>query len=859
MQPLPVDELCPRIVEQLLDQRAVILRAPPGSGKTTRVAPALINAGLSCKKNRAYLLQPRRVAAVSTAHRTAFEQGWQVGREVGYQVRFDSQVSDETALVVATEGVLLRRLADDPTAEGIGCIILDEFHERSLNADLLLAMTRNIQQLVRDDLRLVVMSATLDTETLQQYMASSVLETTGTLHPVDIRYRPPRSAVSLWEHVAETVLLTLERTDGDILVFLPGVGEISRVEGLLKPKTQGLGCRLLPLHGSLPLDRQQEVFRQDDRRRVILSTNVAETSLTIEGIRTVIDSGKVRVLRFDPKVGLNRLQLESVSQNSATQRSGRAGRVESGTCMRLWDEASQRARRQQEEPEIRRIDISSAILQLYQWAEKPEDFPWFESPRAESILAAKSLLSQLGAIEDERITDLGRQMSQLAVSPRLARMLLESGGSPYRREICLLAALLSERDPFARPRGEDRAPRGPGRHPSGAADGRCDMTQRLLALREYFEHGKESTGLGNIHRGAAQALRRVAEQLERQLNRQVATTDSPQQVKPAADDARPTLEETVARCLLAAFPDRLAVRRKPGKPRGLMVGGRGVRLAPESGVRDAELFLCVDVDDRQGEALVRKASGVDADWLDENQIEQREELYFNPTRKQVEARMRRYWGDLLLSESTVAVSDLQACAKLLFAEASKDFNAIMPNDESSCRAFLIRLRCLRDWSPELNLPDVETDLLPAVLLDLCHDRRSFPELRAAPWLDWIKSRLTPEQQRAIELEAPEKIEVPSGNRLKITYAQGQAPVLAVRIQEIFSWTATPRIAFGKVPLLLHLLAPNFRPQQVTDDLESFWSNTYDVVRKELRRRYPKHAWPEDPLTAKPESKGGRRR
>lgn len=855
MQPLPVDDLCPQIVKQLLGQQTVILRAPPGSGKTTRVAPALIHAGLGCQQSRTYLLQPRRVAAVSTAQRIATEQGWQLGRQVGYQVRFDSKTSNETALVVATEGVLLRRLADDPTADGIGCIILDEFHERSLNADLLLAMTHNIQQLVRDDLRLVVMSATLDTSTLQDFLNSSVLETTGTLHPVDIRYRPATSNVSLWQHAAETVRLTVEKTDGDILVFLPGVGEIGQVEGILKDRAAKQGYRLLSLHGSLPLARQQEVFQRDERRRVILSTNVAETSLTIEGIRTVIDTGKARVLRFDPKVGLNRLQLESISQSSATQRSGRAGRVESGTCIRLWDEASQRARHQRDEAEVRRIDISPAILQLYQWAEKPESFPWFERPREESIVAATLLLKRLGAVKDGRITDLGRQMSQLAVAPRLARMLVESIGTHHISDVCLIAAMLGERDVFVHARNDDVTTRGRGNVQSGLLDCQCDVTQRFLALRDYFKHGKHATPLGNIHRSTAVAVRRIAEQLELQLTKSMNCHAS--QSNPAA--APSALQETVGRCLLAAFPDRLAMRRKSGEPRGLMVGGRGVRLAPESGVRRAEMFLCIDVDDRNGEALVRKASGIDPDWLDEDLIDERDEVFFNPTRKQVEARRRRYWDGLLLAESTAAVSDTQSCAELLHKEALLQLDKVTPEGDSPFGTFLVRTQCLREWAPELGLPDVKCDLLPGVLSDLCHERRSFAELKTAPWLDWLKSRLTPEQLRAIELEAPEKIEVPSGNRLKIKYTPGQSPVLAVRIQEIFTWNATPRIAFGRVPLLLHLLAPNYRPQQITDDLTSFWNNTYEVVRKELRRRYPKHAWPEDPLTAKPESKGGRSR
>ncbi|MFB3104660.1 MAG: ATP-dependent helicase C-terminal domain-containing protein, partial [Pseudomonadales bacterium] len=314
--------------------------------------------------------------------------------------------------------------------------------------------------------------------------------------------------------------------------------------------------------------------------------------------------------------------------------------------------------------------------------------------------------------------------------------------------------------------------------------------------------------------------------------------------------------DIVAKALLVAFPDRLARRRKPGDSKGRMVGGRGVRLGFASGVQEAELFLCIDVDDIATEANVRQASGIDPAWLPEELTVDREEQFFNPTRKQVEARRRRYWSDLMLSEQTAPITDEQQCRELLFAEACKQLPSVLPDDKSSFHSWLTRMDCLRTWAPELEVPPCNDQLLTDLLQELCPNKRSFAELKAAPWLDWLKSRLTPAQLQAVDRECPEKIEVPSGSRIKLDYTLGKPPVLAVRIQEIFSWTETPRIAFGRVPILLHLLAPNFRPQQVTDDLASFWANTYEIVRKELRRRYPKHSWPEDPLTAKPECRGG---
>lgn len=843
MNNLPVDTMLPDLARHMKSERIVIVEAPPGSGKTTRVAPSLIDNGLCDHQRRAFLLQPRRVAARATAQRISSERSWTLGSEVGYQVRFENRATESTPLVVATEGILIRRLANDPLLTNINTIVLDEFHERSLHADLLLGMLRRVQDVVRDDLRIIIMSATLDTQTLASQLNAPVLKSTGTLHPVEVKYRPLKPNQSTNDHVAETVCLTFEKTSGDILVFLPGVGEINRVQSALSKTLNPKACDILPLHGSLPLAQQNQALVASSKRRIILSTNVAETSLTIEGIKTVIDTGQVRVLRFQPDIGLDRLQLEPICRSSADQRAGRAGRLTDGTCIRLWDQKSHRARTQNLDPEIRRVDLSATILQMLQWGETPHgDFPWLEAPRPEALQSGLQLLELLGAVQENRITPLGTRMADLPIAPRLARMLVEAENFDAVHDIALVAAMISERDPFLR-QDRGRSNRPPTR---SALRWNCDVSQRYFALRDFLENGRQSSECGQIHRGAASTIQRVA----KQLSRDFSTSNTELRLE-AADQ----IEEVIRRCLLAGFPDRLARRRKAGDVKGRMVGGRGVRLVGSSGVTESEFFLCVDVDAGKTEANVRMASAVDLSWIAASRIQTVEEQFFNPTKKQVEARRRSYFADLLLAEAPMAISDEPQCKRLLLQEAKRNLASILPDVKSSFSHYALRMKCLRTWAPELDLPVCDEAMLLEIAGQLCHQRRSFAELRAAPWLDWLKAKLTAEQQQLIEKECPERIKVPSGSRIKIDYADGKPPVLAVRIQEVFSWKQTPRIAMGRIPILLHLLAPNMRAQQVTDDLASFWETTYAVVRKELRRRYPKHSWPEDPLLAQPEKKG----
>ena len=633
----------------------------------------------------------------------------------------------------------------------------------------------------------------------------------------------------------------LKRTAGDLLAFLPGVGEIHRTAREIEPLARRHDLLVQPLFGEMDPDRQDEVLRPQSRRKVVLATNVAETSITIEGISGVVDSGLAKVLQFDPRVGLDRLELTPVSKASADQRAGRAGRTQPGACLRLWDESSHRSRRDFEQPDIRRVDLSSAVLQLHCWGEADTlGFPWFEAPSREQLAGAELLLKRLGALDDRRaVTAVGRRMARLPVSPRLARLMLAGAEFGCVKRAALAAAMLSERDPF---RAADR-PQMAGS--AGPHVSRSDVVDRIAVLEEYERGGRGASHSGPLNEAAARAVFRTRDQLLRLVHEDAGADAARQPPRP------PDSDRALQQALLAAFGDRLARRREPGTPRGVMVGGRGVKLGPRSAVVRAELFLCIDVDDRGAEALVRQASAVERDWLPAERLRTAVELFFHPSQRQVMARRRTYWEDLLLDEAPASVPDDASAAELLHEHAARDWQRVFPSDDDAVGGFLTRVRCLNEWLPEAGLPEFDDATLRTVLQQLCRGRTSFAELKRAPWLGALQSLLTYEQLQAVERDAPERITVPSGSKIRLTYEAGRPPVLAVRIQEMFGLRETPRVARGRTPVLLHLLGPNMRPQQVTDDIASFWANTYPTVRGELRRRYPKHAWPEDPLTAKP--------
>ena len=756
---------------------------------------------------RVLLLQPRRVAARAVARRIAEERGWRTGVEVGWQIRFERHFSADTRLLVVTEGILTARLQQDPLLSDVGTIVVDEFHERSIHADLGLALARQAW-LARDDLRIVVMSATLDVERVASFLdGCPVINVPGALHPLAQEYAPG-------EPLVNAVRAVMPRTAGNVLCFLPGAREIARAQGELAGGLGADGADVLPLHGSLEADAQDLVMRPSAVRRVILSTNIAETSVTVPGVSAVIDTGLVKVARYDVARGVDSLTTERVTQDSADQRAGRAARLGPGVVRRLWD-ARDRLRPHRE-PEIMRVDLSGPLLELLAWGGNPYTFEWFEAPPADRVAAAIDLLAQLGALaaagapvsRGSRIspgaaptlTPLGRRLQRVPLHPRVARILLDAGGSNEAAAAC---ALLS--DPLAAGRAADTPP-----------TTTCD----LLPLIDRFERQPFHT-----------------RQLARELQR-IATAEGGAQAE-AASHARRGLSDApdlrLRHALFTGYADRLARRRGGSADRYTLASGHGASLARESGVRDAEYLVALDIvaAERSGasEARIRAASRVERDWIEPASTEVEHRV--DPDTGRVRARRVARYGSIVVAETDVA-PDPAVAAPLL-----RDAWLARPHDEATTQ--LLR---------RLEFAGLEVDVT-ALAQQAAMSVRSVGEIDVA-------SQLPYHVARALAEGAPLTLTVPSGRAMRLEYAADGTVSASVKLQELFGLAATPGIGPKRVPVTFHLLAPNGRPVQTTRDLRSFWERTYPEVRKELRGRYPKHPWPDDPWTATPTHRTTRR-
>ncbi len=814
MQPLPIDPLLPEIVARVRESSALVLEAEPGAGKTTRVPRALLDGGLLAR-GEVLVLEPRRLAARLAARRVAEELGEKVGETAGYQVRFEDVSSKATRIRFVTDGVLTRRLLRDPDLAGVTAVIADEFHERRLESDVCLALLARLQKTTRPDLKLIVMSATLDATPVQAYLGAKAMRAPGRRFEVALDYATQLDTRPLHTQIANAVT-RLAEGNGHILVFLPGAGEIRRALESCEAIAKKYDLALLPLHGDLSPEAQDRVVKRDSQRKVILSTNVAESSVTIDGVGAVVDSGLARVAACAVWSGLTSLRVQRVSKASATQRAGRAGRTQVGRCLRLYTLHDFQTRPDHEEPEIRRLDLAQTALELHAEGIDPRTLAWFEAPSRVALDVAETLLVALGAIDVTRgVTSLGRRMLRLPLHPRLSRLVLEAETRGAGREGALLAALLSERahtgDPFAVGR-------------------RATMVTADSDPIELMEAHLADPRNGTVDRVHRQIVRNVT-----------------------ASTARgPAVDAALRMALLAAFPDRVARRRTVSGSRApsrefVFARGGGAQLAETSAVRDAEFLVAVDAQEEPRGVLVRSASAIDPDWLLDivpSGVEEKNELLWNERLARVEAVSRVMFGNLVLDERQTT-PEPKAAARLLFERARSDLAHVL-GDRANLDRFVLRVNFVAIHLAEVGIEPFSPTAIENALAAACLGHTRFDELNAEAIEAHLRGKITPRQLAQLDELAPEQVTLAAGRRVRVTYESNQPPWVASRLQDFFGMARGPAIAKGRVPLVLHLLAPNQRPVQVTTDLAGFWIKHYPALRKELMRRYPRHAWPEKP-------------
>ncbi len=842
MPDLPVASVLPQLIELLRHEPNLVLQAPPGAGKTTCVPCALFDAGVTGGRE-VLVAEPRRLAARLAAQHVATERGSALGEQIGYSVRFDSRATRRTRVRYVTYGVLLRRLLETPQLDNVGLVILDEFHERQLSSDLVFALLRHLQTVHRQDLKLLVMSATLDAPAVAHFLDDCpCLLSEGRLFEVRIEHQSGADDRSLAKQITSTVRRALDEVPaGDLLVFVPGASEIRHASSELAGILRSHDLELTPLHGDLSVEQQTRAVTPGRRRKLVLSTNVAESSVTVEGVTVVIDSGLARVARASPWSGLPALTTESISRASAVQRAGRAGRTRPGVVYRLYSRSDFERRPAQDVPEIARTDLTEALLILHgAGVTDPNTLRWLTPPPPAALAGAEQLLRRLEALTSTgRLTEIGRRMLEFPVHPRLARVLVEGERQGVGDDSALAVALLSERDLRAAARTQLDSPRRPadGRGPSDVEE----LADRFREALSQPHHRVRSLGLDPR---AVDAVRRTWTHLTRGI-------------KPGATRERPSTE-ALAWCLLHGYSDRVARRRERGSPELVMMGGETARLGPQSVVHDAPYLLALDAEDRatrgrSSRALVRVACGIDPDWLLEkyaDDITETDELTFNSQTERVERVRRLSYGSVVLDESRGPAPASPATARVL-AQAAQ----ARAWDREALDRLAARLQVLAEHFPGLEVPQLTPEVEQQLLAAACRDATTLAELRELPLAELLLTQLTPQQQAELRTHVPDAVQLPGGRRLTVEYAAGNPPWVASRLQDFFGMAAGPSIASGRVPLTLHLLAPNRRAVQVTRDLSGFWSKQYPALRRQLMRRYPKHDWPEDGAVARPPPPG----
>lgn len=868
---LPIYEVEDPLVAGLQADRRLIVSAPTGSGKSTQVPQILLDRGL-LGAGQVVILQPRRLAARLLAARVAQERRAELGEEVGYQIRFENVAGPQTRIRFVTEGVLLRQMVQDPELRGVSALIFDEFHERHLYGDITLARALDLQESRRPDLKILVMSATLDRARLEEYLRPCrTLESQGRTFPVEIEYASAPAYVDqrpVWEQAASAFGdFVRSGGDGDVLIFMPGSFEISQTLDALRRRDEARGFRLLPLHGELPPREQDAAVARYETRKVVVATNVAETSLTIDGIRCVIDSGLARIPRYDAYRGINTLLIEKISRAAADQRAGRAGRTAPGVCLRLWSREEHAYRPAQELSEIKRLDLAEVALTLK--AAGVADlrrFRWLEPPAEQALAQAEELLADLGAISPlpsrtdgeaqlqitqpqaappaegsgagQALTSIGRKMLAFPVHPRYARLLLAAQDYRCVHEACLLAALTQGRDLLVRnPDRQTVESR------EDLLDERATGSDFLLLMRAWEYAAKndfrpEACRRVGIQPAAARQVGPLRQQFLDIARREGLDTTQ-----------RPAPAEALQKCILIGFSDRVARRLDSASLRCDLVHGRRGMLARESVVQNSPLFVAAEVREIEGReknvaTLLSLASAIEEKWLAEffpEDIATSLRVFYDAATKRVYAEEQLRFRDLGIGSRRVEPPPAEAAAHLLAQEVQAGRLALEEWDEN-LEQWILRLNQLSQWCPELSLPAVGDEERKMLVEQICHGALSGKDLKDAPARAVVHSWLSGAQLELLEKYAPERLRLPNGRTPKVTYQVGGSPFIALRIQELYDVNTTPRIAMGRIPILMHILAPSRRPVQITQDLAGFWREHYPRIKQELQRKYPKHEW-----------------
>ncbi|HXM32386.1 MAG TPA: ATP-dependent helicase HrpB [Chthoniobacterales bacterium] len=842
---LPIFELEQSLVAALTAHSRLIIQAPTGSGKSTQVPQILLDHGLLGDR-QVVILQPRRLATRLLAARVASERNSRLGDEVGYQIRFENVTSPRTRIRFVTEGILLRQLIHDPELRGVAAILFDEFHERHLYGDITLARTLQLQTTSRPDLKLAVMSATLDAGLLQKYLEPcDVLSSSGRAYPVEIEYLPKPVGgdnYPIWELAADELERLASRAEGDVLIFMPGKYEIGRTISAVRASRVSDQFVVVPLHGELPPGEQDAALRHYEKRKAIVATNVAETSLTIDGVRVVIDSGVARMARFDARRGINTLLVEKISRASVDQRAGRAGRTAPGHCLRLWTEREHIERAAQELPEVKRLDLAEVVLTLKaSGVEEIGSFRWLEPPDPQALVRAEQLLADLGALQTnegaQTITPLGRRMLAFPVHPRYARMLLAAQEYRCVRAVALIAALTQGRNLLRRLENKQARE---DREDVLGSDAESDLFILMRAFR-YAENSRfdpqRCARLG-ISPGAAREAAQLAEQFLA-IARDEGLDLETGEVKPGA----------IERCVLAGFPDQVAARLDAGTLRCALVHGRRGVLARESAVHEARLLVASEVreiesSEKERQVLLTLATRIEEDWLRElfpAALRQETRVEFDPALRRVLGRRAVLFHDLVLRSEDFSPKGDARAAQILAREVLAG-TCPLKHWDNAVEQWVERVSFVATQFPEFEFPRIDEAGKLLLLEQICQGAVSYKEIKERAVWPVVKSWLNAAQQQLLDDYAPERIKLAKGRAAKIVYGNSAAPTVAARIQDLYDTPRGLSVGRGRIALRIQVLAPNHRPIQITEDLETFWRDSYPKIKKELQRKYPKHEW-----------------